>query len=43
MQASKKNLQGSRLPRISKISESIPGYLANTRVSGKEGTDITDV
>ena len=43
MQAGKKNLQRSRLPRISKTSGSIPRYLANTRVSGKEGTDTTDV
>ena len=43
MQAGKKNVQSSRLPRIPKTSESIPGYLAYTRVSGKEGMDSTDV
>jgi hypothetical protein len=41
-QARKKNLQGSRLPRISKTSESILRYLANTRVSGNEVMDSHD-
>ena len=36
MRAGKKNLQSSRLPRISRKSEGIPRYLANTRVSGNE-------
>ena len=40
-QEGQKNLQSIRLPSISK-SESIPGYLANTRVSGNEGRDIKD-
>ena len=42
VQAGEKNLQGSRLPRISTTSESIPRYLANTRVSGKGGRDSKD-
>jgi len=41
-QAGKKNLQGSRLPRISKSSESNSGYLSNTGVAGKEGNDSKD-
>ena len=43
MQVGKKNLQSSRLPRIPKTSDSISGYLANTRASGKEGIDNKDV
>ena len=42
MQAGKKNLQSSKLLRISKISESISGYMENTRASGNEGTDSKD-
>ena len=42
MQAGKKNLQSGRPPRISKTLESIPRYLANTRVSGNEGRDSKD-
>ena len=39
MQASKKNPQSSKLPRMPKTSEISLGYLANTRVSGNEGRD----
>ena len=39
MQANKKNLQSSKLPRMPKTSKDIPGYLANTGVAGKEGND----
>ena len=37
MQAGKNNLQSSRLPRISKTSESIMRHLVTTRATGKEG------
>ena len=42
MQAGKKNLQNSKLPRMPKTSKNIPGYLANTRVPGNEGRDRKD-
>ena len=41
-QDGQKNLQSSRLPRISKTTESISGFLANRRVSVNEGTDSKD-
>ena len=37
MQAGKNNLQSSRLPRISKTSESIMSHLVTTRATGNEG------
>ena len=43
MRAGKKNLQSSRLPRISTILESFPRYLANTRVSDNESIDNKEV
>ena len=39
MQAGKKNLQSSRLPRISKTSESIKRHLVTTRATGNESTN----
>ena len=42
MQASKKNLQSSKLLRMPKTPKDIPGYLANTGVAGKEGKDSKD-
>ena len=42
MQAGKKNLQSSKLSRKPKTSKDIPGYLANTRVSGNEARDSKD-
>ena len=42
MQAGKKNLQSSKLPRMPKTSKDIAGHLANTRVSGNEGRDSKD-
>ena len=37
MQEGKNNLQNSRLPRISKPSESIMRHLVTTRATGNEG------
>ena len=37
MQAGKKNLQSSRLPRISKTSKRIMRHLVSTRATGNEG------
>ena len=41
-QAGKKNIQSRKPQRIFKTSESIPGYLANTRVEVKEGNNSKD-